>query len=132
MNEHYLKNIPELFVQTLKGQKLFEYRRDDRDFYPGDKLLLWEYEKNGNFKYGNYSGRVIECLVLEVWGAGWTEIPGLPDDFVIMNIKVLNYWGNLKPNRERLDGVSHSEINIPADQDDSLILDDDFDNLDDL
>jgi hypothetical protein len=88
MQLHELKSLPHLFDGVLLEGKTFEYRRNDRNFYPGHKLLLREYDP----LHSNdpYTGRCIEALVVGVYGEGWEAIPDLPENFVIMQIKVLN------------------------------------------
>jgi hypothetical protein len=41
---HNLKSWPESYRAVLSGRKLFEIRRDDRDFQPGDVVNLLEYD----------------------------------------------------------------------------------------
>ena len=84
---HELKVWPELFDDLLSGIKKFEYRRNDRDFYPGQKLLLKEYENLTE----KFTGRSVEALILDIWGDGWKEIPDFPEGFCIMAIKILGY-----------------------------------------
>ncbi len=81
---HNLKTWPGLFKQLWLGEKDFEYRFNDRDFYEGDELQLREYDPMRE----KYTGRWIRAYVLKIWGIGWTEMPGLPDEFVIMKIEV--------------------------------------------
>lgn len=37
---HYLKILPEYFKDVEFGTKTFELRRNDRDYHPGDMLVL--------------------------------------------------------------------------------------------
>lgn len=48
---HVLKCAPPYFQELWAGAKVFEVRRDDRDFQPGDTIMLRE------FDCGDYSGR---------------------------------------------------------------------------
>lgn len=88
MKVHYLKCIPNLFDKMVQGIKKFEYRRNDRDFQPGDQLIEREYILikdlflDGKEKSGIYTGRTVTVQVLRVW----TEIPELPKGFCIMEI----------------------------------------------
>jgi hypothetical protein len=54
---HILKTWPEYFQAIWTDDKTFEYRRNDRDYKEGDKLILQEYDPKTN----KYSGREIEC-----------------------------------------------------------------------
>lgn len=54
---HALKTLPEYFEAVIKGEKLFEVRKNDRNYQRGDLLALNEYDKKGKA----YTGR--SCLV---------------------------------------------------------------------
>lgn len=41
---HALKEHPEHFENVISGKKLFEIRKNDRDFKTGDLLALNEYD----------------------------------------------------------------------------------------
>lgn len=49
MKIHHLKCIPPYFEDVYLGNKLFELRRDDRDFQVSDILHLKEYIPNEGF-----------------------------------------------------------------------------------
>ena len=76
--EHELKTWPEFFNQTRFGEKLFEYRKNDRDFHSDDVLRLREYLPSEKC----YTGREIMMLILKVQ----KDIPGLPKNYCIMSI----------------------------------------------
>lgn len=40
---HILKTLPDVLRATLRGDKTFEFRRDDRDYNVGDILILREW-----------------------------------------------------------------------------------------
>lgn len=44
MRTHELKTWPEPFEATQRGDKLFEFRRDDRGFAVGDVLVLKKWD----------------------------------------------------------------------------------------
>ena len=50
---HELKTWPDYFQAVWEGRKLFELRRDDRDFKVGDHLNLREWDPVS----GEYTGR---------------------------------------------------------------------------
>ena len=54
---HELKTYPKYFQETIEGNKLFEIRKNDRNFQVGDVLLLKEWD---NIKY---TGREVGAMV---------------------------------------------------------------------
>lgn len=60
---HALKTWPRFFELVISGRKTFEVRRDDRDFKPGDTLLLQEWEDMQQ----SYTGREVRACVLDVF-----------------------------------------------------------------
>jgi len=56
MAEHELKVWPEYFDAIEAGEKLFEIRKNDRDYRVGDTLWLREYEP-GPDEYTGYEMR---------------------------------------------------------------------------
>lgn len=62
MSSHDLKVWPEFFAPLERGDKLFELRRDDRDFKVGDwlKLREWAPPDIANAKPGGFTGA--RCL----------------------------------------------------------------------
>lgn len=59
MTTHELKTWPECFVEIWEGRKTFELCKNDRDFQPGDELVLREYDPSA----GTYSGRKITAKI---------------------------------------------------------------------
>lgn len=59
---HTLKIWPRFFDLIDTGRKMFEVRKDDRDFLPGDLLYLHEYEHLAD----RYTGRLLTVRVLTV------------------------------------------------------------------
>jgi len=57
--KHELKSWPEFFEPTLRGDKTFEIRWNDREYTVGDFLLLREYDP----KTQTYTGRQIEARI---------------------------------------------------------------------
>jgi hypothetical protein len=45
MKTHVLKTKLEFIVATMRGEKLFEIRVNDRDFKIGDRVILKEYPR---------------------------------------------------------------------------------------
>ncbi len=75
---HALKEHPQHFEDVLEGRKLFEVRKNDRDFRVGDLLALNEYDI-----YSGFSGRC--CLVYVDYILNDSEY--CKDGYVIMAIK---------------------------------------------
>jgi len=76
---HELKTWPEVFGWSLSGTKMFEARMNDRDFMPGDFLLLREW----NPITEKYTGRSISRQILYILEDGQF---GLPQNMVIMQL----------------------------------------------
>ena len=56
MKHHDLKSFPALFQPVIDRTRLFEIRRNDRDYQTGDTFTLHEYE----YDHGDrYTGRTI-------------------------------------------------------------------------
>ncbi|KKL94715.1 hypothetical protein LCGC14_1861960 [marine sediment metagenome] len=83
--EHELKIRPDFFKQTLNGTLPFEYRKNDRDFKPGDYLWLREWDPDINI---GYTGWNLYLQIKEVFKI----IPGLPQDYCIMTFGFKAAW----------------------------------------
>lgn len=57
---HNLKILPTYFEDVTIGKKIFEIRKNDRDFQIGDSLVLHEWKGN------HYTGRTIVKTVCYV------------------------------------------------------------------
>ena len=76
---HTLKIWPEFFQAIVDDLKLFEIRKNDRDYKVGDVLILTEYEP----KQQKYTGRGLSVDVIYL-----THFSvGLGADFVFMSIQ---------------------------------------------
>jgi hypothetical protein len=89
MKDHELKLWPTFFWPTMIGVKTFEYRINDRDFQVGDTLWLREWDPG----YKTYLGRNIRVLVTHIW----SDIPGVPEDYLLMEIRVIQAPWDIKP-----------------------------------
>lgn len=56
---HHLKTWPPFFHEVCMGRKMFEVRKDDRDFQVGDTLVLEEWEPANQ----EYTGRITSAEV---------------------------------------------------------------------
>ncbi len=74
---HELKCWPEYFQAVLDGVKMFEIRKNDRDFKVGDWLHLQEWCP----KTQAYTGRSTKREV--VYSTGWEQKPG----YIVMGLR---------------------------------------------
>lgn len=85
---HELKCEQTFYQPLIKGDKTFEFRRDDRGFKVGDKLWLREikYMANGFDSYADvYTGE--ECVREVTYTLRCHELPAVPQGWVILGIK---------------------------------------------
>jgi hypothetical protein len=54
---HLLKILPAHFADVLSGKKKAEFRRNDRAFQEGDRLVLREFDGS------EYTGMAVSCVV---------------------------------------------------------------------
>jgi hypothetical protein len=76
---HRLKIMPEYFNDVIDKKKLFEIRKDDRNYEVGDLILLQEFKSN------KYTGR--EWLVQITHLLRDAPQFGLQEGYVILSIK---------------------------------------------
>lgn len=74
---HTLKTDSCYFQEVASGNKTFELRKNDRNFQPGDTLILQEYDGK------QFTGREISCDVPYVFPGGQF---GLSEDYCILSI----------------------------------------------
>lgn len=72
---HELKILPEHFIPVLDGLKLAELRKNDRNYQPGDTLILMEWN-------GDYTGDGCKREITHVADVG-SYLPG----FVLLSMK---------------------------------------------
>lgn len=85
---HELKTWPKEFWNVVQGIKAFEWRRNDRDFKAGDRLLLREYDPERDV----YSGQAIVVVVTYIlYGSAF----GIPEGYCVMSIKPYSKVGML-------------------------------------
>jgi hypothetical protein len=78
---HELKSWPEIFNWMISGAKMFDARKNDRDYQCGDYLILREW----NQETSSYTGRQITRQVTYILGGGKF---GLPENMVIMQLRI--------------------------------------------
>lgn len=71
-----------MFKSILDGSKTFELRKADRPFKVGDKLLLQEYEPDGD-NPGYTGNEVMRVITFILSGPAF----GLPSGLVILSLK---------------------------------------------
>lgn len=78
---HKLKTWPEYFHQVFMGYKIFEVRKNDRDFKVGDWLQLEEFDP----KTEKYTGRNVSRRITYILKS--SKDFGIIDGFVVMAIQ---------------------------------------------
>lgn len=78
MITHDLKTWPAPFKEIWNGNKLFEFRKNDRNFKIGDFLNLREWDP----KTERYSGRAIKAEITYILKSGY----GLPEGYCVMSL----------------------------------------------
>lgn len=76
---HYIKCETEYFNDVVDGYKSFELRKNDRDYKPGDDIVLREYDKELN----EITGR--ECRVSIIYML--EDYPGIEPGYCILGIE---------------------------------------------
>lgn len=79
MATHELKTLPEYFIKLVKGQKTFEWRKNDRDFKAGDELVLCEW----NEETQKYTGRIVSFDAGFIVYGG---VFGIPEGYCIISL----------------------------------------------
>lgn len=82
---HHLKTDPEIFQKVFENKKLFELRKNDRDFKVGHWLVLKEFDRNTQ----TYSGREI-CKEIEYLLKGGQY--GLEKGYVAIQLSTSSQW----------------------------------------
>lgn len=77
MTIHILKTVNPFFQDVVDGVKIFELRKNDRDYQLNDRLLLKEYFPENN----SFSGRNYE---LWVTNGIFEKCEGLKDGYVLL------------------------------------------------
>lgn len=83
MAEHELKTWPTYFEHVVSGLKTFEIRRNDRQYTPGDVLVLREWIPG----VGEYTGREVRKQVGYVLHGGQF---GLKSGYVAMALSTVD------------------------------------------
>lgn len=83
MAVHYVKTWPEYFVAMWEGDKIFEYRKNDRGYNKGDVIVSQEW----NPKTKKYTGREIRADITYVL----ENQMGVPDEYAILSLS--NMYG---------------------------------------
>lgn len=76
---HDVKCVPPFFQEVWDGRKLFEVRKDDRDYQTGDTIIQHEY---GPDSYPEYSGRKV---IAEI-GYVLRGYPAIADGHVVFSL----------------------------------------------
>lgn len=76
---HELKTEPQYFEASLRGDKPYEIRRNDRGFEVGDYLRLREFDRSTEV----YSGRELTVVVTHILSGA----PYVPEGYVAMGVR---------------------------------------------
>jgi len=100
---HELKILPKYFAAVQRGEKLFELRKNDRDFHVTDYVALNEYSE------GKYTG---DSMILQI-----TYILDDPDvckeGYVGMGLsQAFLYAGKVPLYKEELEGYEIKPLNV--------------------
>lgn len=98
---HYLKIKSIYLDEIINEKKLFEVRKNDRNFKAGDILVLQAYDNE------KYLGKEIEVQITYILD----KFEGLKDGYVVLGIKVnLSYKGKVKEKIEMLKKEIRSNV----------------------
>lgn len=79
---HSLKTWPDVFQDIVDGNRVHEFRKNDRDFKIGDLLHLQEFRPVGE----QFTGRDVVVQITAIsHGPEW----GIPEGFVAFSIQLL-------------------------------------------
>lgn len=76
---HYIKCEKEFFSDVVGGYKSFEIRKNDRDYQPGDDIVLREYDK----ELAELTGREIRVSIIYFLA----DYPGIEPGYCILGIE---------------------------------------------
>jgi glyoxylate utilization-related uncharacterized protein len=83
---HDVKSWPDFFAPVLNGEKVFELRKNDRNYQPGDYIHLREFDDRA----GKYTGRSLTKKITYVFtstGPGAiTPYHGLSQGYAILSL----------------------------------------------
>lgn len=81
MKRHVLKVWPSQWEATYLGRKLFEWRRDDRDYELADELVLLSWDPETKL----YGGAGLICEVTYILRGRFD----VPEGYCVMGIKIV-------------------------------------------
>jgi hypothetical protein len=112
--EHELKCWPESFDAVERGEKRFEFRRDDRGYDVGDVLVLRRWDP----KTGDYTGRWLRKRVTYVMRGPRF---GLPRGYCVMSIAPEGELGQVVEYSRLGVATNEMEASARAIRDDTLL-----------
>jgi len=114
---HELKCHPEPFQAVKRGEKTFEFRKDDRDYRVGDTLRLREWKPDVKWEGGGepvgYTGEMLHRTITYIIREGF----GIPEGYCIMSIASLPIEGGTQDGK-----LTGEEIERIADENCSKVL----------
>lgn len=78
--QHNLKTVQPYFSEVEKGNKTFEFRKNDRNFQVGDEVFLQEFEPRDT----SYSGKELRGTIKYIL----KDFEGIQDGFCILSIEI--------------------------------------------
>lgn len=77
---HFLKTVQPYFSEVEKGNKTFEFRKNDRNYQVNDEVYLQEFDP----KTKGYSGKELRGTVKYIL----KDFEGIQDGFCILSIDI--------------------------------------------
>lgn len=85
MKIHEIKCWPCFFEPAIQGQKTFEIRNNDRDYYVGDFLRVMEYKT-----FGEYTGREFTAKVTYIYSDNEKMQFLANTNLIVMSFKIIS------------------------------------------
>ena len=87
---HNLKTLPQYYQATIERRKLFEIRKNDRNFQTGDSVILNEWDGE------HYTGRFCIGIIIDIY-----DITFLLPGYVAFTFKLLEEYEEINNEKEQ-------------------------------
>jgi hypothetical protein len=91
MKTHDIKILPQYFERIQSGQKMFEVRKNDRDYQVGDELILDEWDPIAE----QYTERLMTMHISYVLYGGQC---GIAEGYCVLGLMHSGQWADLVEN----------------------------------